>query len=412
MDRRALGRRVGLGKQLVIYDDWPARSSLSLFAWVKQMAGIHLLTTLTCLFAAVGCAPTVQGDDTAAAQYLLAILEIDRVPEFVDSATTNSFVHGFAQKLSAEQLAYLNQPLVQSALKRFDNASIQPRCKWHRYETDTWSDGHLNNRLHQLSRVVMLRARANYERENWNEGNRDVEYVRILARRMTQQARFFEHQCFMIENMAIGTAAAYLFQLPKSALVDLAERTRRIGVFTPMSDMLISESARLKLVARNFKNGNLDASAIGKCVSPYLNMAEQHSFGLLATQDAVEEIVGLAEFLGEFSNVMQYTEAGAQENASKMFAKYSPNSSLVTAFGKPPMGEYRENAQGVCRGKIFSAVVDILLRGGDDFSIIPDPFGSQSLKLRDSKHGVLLVSELIHHSNIDFQFGHAGRTSK
>ncbi len=371
-----------------------------------------ILATLICLTATVGGVPTVHGDDTAAAQYMLAILEIDRVPEFVDSATTNNLVHGFPQKLSPQQLAYLNQSLVQSALTRFDNASNQPRCQWHRYETDTWNDGHLNSRLHQLSRVVLLRARANYEHGKWNEGNRDVEYVRILARRMTQQARFFEHQCFMIDNMAIGTAAAYLFQLPKPALADLAERTRRIGVFTPMPDMFNSEAARLKLVAGNLRNGNLDSSTISTCVSPYLNMAEQHSFGLLANQKAAQEIVGLAEFLGEFSMVMQYAEAEAQQNASKIFAKYSPSNSLVSALGKPPMGEYRENAQGICRGKMFAAVIDILLAGGDDFSMIPDPFGNRGLKRRDSEHGVVLVSELIHHSNIDFQFGHAGRTGK
>jgi len=368
--------------------------------------------TLIFLIATISGASTAHGDDTAAAQYMLAILEIDRVPEFVGSATTDNLVHGFAKKLSAQQLAYLNQPLVQSALTRFDNASNQLRCEWHRYETDTWSDGRLNNRLHQLSRVVLLRARANYERGNWNEGNRDVEYVRILARRMTQQARFFEHQCFMIENMAIGTTAAYLFQFPKPALADLAKRSRRIGVFTPMSDMFISEAARLKLVAGKLQIGNLDASTIGAYVSPYFNLAEQQSFGLLSSQEAAQEIVGLAKFLDEFSGVMQHDEAEAQQSASKMFARYSPYNSLVSALGKPPMDEYRENAQGICRGKMFAAVVDILLCGGDDFSTIPDPFGNQSLKLRDSEHGVVLVSELIHRSSIEFHFGHAGRTGE
>lgn len=369
----------------------------------------QILAALICLLANIGNSSPVQGDDNAAVQYMLAILEIDSVPEYVDSATTDNKVYGFAQKLSAKQLSYLNQPPVRSALERFDNASIQPRCVWHRYETNSWSDGNLNDSLHRLSRVVLLRARANYERGDWSEGNRDVEYVRTLARRMTQQARFYEHQCFMIENMAIGTSAAYLLQLPKDALTDLSKRTQRIGVFSPMSAMITSEAARFRRVAEGLKNGNVAETTIGTYVSPYLNRAEQQSFGLLDKQEAANKLLGLAEFLKEFSGVMQQDEVEAQQCASKIFARHSPSNSLVSALGKPPMGEYRENAQGICRGRMFVAVVDNLLAGGDDFSEIPDPYGSGTLKLRDDKHGIVLVSELIHHSSIALQFGHAWR---
>ena len=372
----------------------------------------QMLATLICFLATIATASPVHGDDNAAVQYMLAILEIDRVPEFVDSATTDSPVHGFPQKLSAEQLSYLNQPSIQSALERFDNASIEPRCVWHRYETNSWTDGNLNNRLHQLSRVVLLRARANYERGDWSEGNRDVEYVRTLARRMTQQARFYEHQCFMIENMAIGTAAAYLLQLPKDALTDLSKRSQRIGVFSPMSAMFISEATRLRRAAAGLDSGSVGKPTIDTYVSPYLNTAEQQLFGLLDKQEAAQKILGLTEFLKDFSDVMQQNEAEAQQSASKLFARHSLSNSLVSALGKPMMGEYRENAQGICRGRMFVAVVDILLAGSDDFSGIPDPYGSGSLKLRDGKHGIVLVSELTHHSSIDLQFGHAWRTGE
>jgi hypothetical protein len=41
----------------------------------------------------------------------------------------------------------------------------------------------------------------------------------------------------------------------------------------------------------------------------------------------------------------QYVEADAQQRASKVFAEHSLSNSLVSAFGQPPIGEYRENAR-------------------------------------------------------------------
>lgn len=361
------------------------------------------------LFLVVGMLSYALRDDQAAIQYLMAISEIGQVPSFVDAATTDNPEHGFAKQLSSKQRAYLNQYSVQSALTRFDNATQKPSCQWYRYETNTWTDGNLNSRCHQLARVVLLRARANYERGDWLAGNRDVESVRILARRMTEQARFFEHQCFMIENMAIGTAAAFLPQMPQLALEDLSRRNNKLGVFSPMKTMLLSECLRLKNAAKSIRDGQLDQISIERILSPYLNLSQQQSLRLLDMKGISLEFDKLSEFLSEFSTIMDLSQTSAKEQAANLFQKHAAASLLVSAFQAAPLREYRENAQAICRGNIFNSVLNSVKSGQADLSHIPDPYGGGHLMFHKKQTGFLLESQLKHHSRIGLRFGHAAK---
>ena len=146
--------------------------------------------------------------DETAEHYLFAALECDpRLPDYVEKATTNHPTLGFVNPIAAEHTAFLKEGNIPHALSHFEKATSAKDCNWERYVGFSWSEGDLKNRLHQLARVALFRARTNYDKGRWEDGNRDVERVRIMARHMTSQARPHEHQCFMVENMAVFTAS-------------------------------------------------------------------------------------------------------------------------------------------------------------------------------------------------------------
>ncbi len=146
--------------------------------------------------------------DETAEHYLFAALECDpRLPDYVEKATTNHPTLGFVNPIAAEHTAILKEGNIPHALSHFEKATSAKDCNWERYVGFSWSEGDLKNRLHQLARVALFRARTNYDKGRWEDGNRDVERVRIMARHMTSQARPHEHQCFMVENMAVFTAS-------------------------------------------------------------------------------------------------------------------------------------------------------------------------------------------------------------
>ena len=250
--------------------------------------------------------------------------------------------------------------------------------------------------------------RAHYEGGEWIEGNQDVERVRILARHMTLEARPFETQCFMIENMATGTAAAYLLQFPKEALDDLSKRHLRLGRFSPKKQMLTSEGERIRAAANDYENNRISGGQLASYVGPYLptDQAAQ-TFIKASKRDMASQLRGMSDFMDELAAWMDRNPREAEKQILKLYNRYAKSNSLIAGFGEPPMEDYKENAQGICRGQIFGAVIE-RLRKGKDFSNIDDPYGRKSLEVRPEKPGFTFVSELKYSHRIDFRVGLAG----
>ncbi|MEM9366310.1 MAG: hypothetical protein AAGD07_09945 [Planctomycetota bacterium] len=72
------------------------------------------------------------------------------------------------------------------------------------------------------------------------------------------------------------------------------------------------------------------------------------------------------------------------------------------------VGEYRDNAQAICREYMFGEVVKRPAEGDSDCSNIQDGYGSTSLRLRSEPPGFRVLSDLRHHSQVDLHFGMAG----
>lgn len=362
------------------------------------------------LFAAVVSIGPAHADDNAATNYLLALLELDfSLPDYVDAATTDDPDHGFTNRLSEKQVSFLRQRASLSVMARFDRASTQRDCDWGRYASSSWSDANINDRLHRLARVVLLRARARYEAGQWIEGNRDVERVRVLARRMVLQARPFEHQCFMIENMATETAAAYLLQFPEEALDDLSKRHLQLGRFSPKKQMLTSEAERIRVAADDCESHRITVQQLLSYVRPYLATEEAaQSLGKASRQELAHQIRGLAAFMDDLSVLMDGDQHEAEEQIAQLYNRYAKSNPIIAGRGEPPVEDYRENAQGVCRGLMFGAVIDCLREGRNVFSNIDDPYGQKSLEFQPEKPGFTLVSELKYFNRIAFRIGTAG----
>lgn len=349
--------------------------------------------------------------DEAASSYLFATLELDGpVPTYVDSATTDDPDLGFATELSDVQMSYLKQPAIGAALDRFDHATSFSECDWSRYSRTSWSSARLDDRLHHLARIALLRARLHYEAGRWIEGNRDVERVRVMARHMALQARPFEHQCFMIENMATGTAAAYILRLPQPALADLLERHNRLKVFSPKAAMYASEAERIRTLANDCDDGEVAVGKLLEFVDPYLVDNEfAQRVRTNSREDTVVELLGLADFLRAHSQLMELEHGNAEHQIASTYRRQSENCRLVADFAEPWFGDYRENSQGICRGFMFGSAVQQLQNGQENFATIKDPYGSGSLTFQSNEVGFTLTSELRHHSQIDLRFGLAGR---
>lgn len=375
--------------------------SVLLWAFISFFVG----SQFTCL---------ARADDNAATNYLLALLELDlQLPDYVLSAAGDSPDYGFARRLSEEQISFLHQRAVVSALARFDEASAKQDCNWNRYATSSWSDAGINDRLHSLARVVLLRARAHYEKCEWIDGNRDVECVRMLARHMTLQARPFEHQCFMVENMATGTAAAYLLQFPDEALSDLSKRHLRLGRFSPKKQMLTDEAKRFRAAADDCESRRITVDQLLSYVRPYLATEEAaESLGKASRQELALQIRGLSGFMDELSTLMDGDQHEAEEKIAQLYNRYAKSNPISGARGEPPVEDYRENAQGICRGLMFGAVIDCLREGRKDFSNIDDPYSQGSLEFRSEKAGFTLVSELTYSNRINFRVGLAGSVAE
>ena len=349
-------------------------------------------------------------NDNAALQYMLAVFANGpSVPMFVGSATTNDPVHGFSTPLTVEQTAFLKQHSTITALGHFDQASACAKCDWGRFDSSFGDSDQLIQGLHQLSRVITLRARQRYESGEWKQANQDVENVLKLARRMVSLSRFYEHYLFMIENIANGTASAYVLQMPAEDLKDLAVRLKNVGVFRPMKQLLQDESKRLKDVASLRRKSKLTTSQFISIVSPYFSDVDHEiKFKTLLPTERIDAIIELSELLSAASNIMGVDSDQAQAELTKICERHSSVSSVFAPFYDCLIGEWKENAQGYCRGTVFRSVVGRLISANNDFSTINDPFGSGHLEYQTKGKQRILLSELVHNSQIDFSFGDAG----
>lgn len=365
------------------------------------------------LFVALSSVPKVAaGDENAAIQYYLAIFSNGlTVPAFVDSATTDSPEYGFSVPLKKNQTDFLNLDSTLAALARFDRASECQVCDWGRFST-TFSELHSQNPivgLQQLTRTVMLRARQRYQDGEWKLANRDVENALKLARRMVSLCRPYEHQPYMIENIANGTAAAYLLRLPPEGIDDLSIRLKEVGVFSPMELLLQKESTRLKTALEMNPDSKNRSAKIESLLAPYFTGQDGAiAFRSLKPDQQNALLVELSNLLKMASKSMNHDIRQA-ETGFDALGKHVDSVSFYFAIDVTYLqGELRENAQGICRGTLLRSVVEKLSSKQKNFSEIDDPFGNGNIKL--SAHGTrhVLVSELIHHGRIDFSFGDAG----
>lgn len=375
---------------------------------------IPITRSVCCLVCTIAAHSQSSLADEAASNYLYAVLELDsQVPIFVHTATTDDPKNGFANLLSDEQAAFLKRETIASALDRFDAATSGSECVWSRFSQANWSNADLNDRIHHLARVVLLRARKHYETGRWIEGNRDVERVRIMARHMVLQARPFEHQCFMVENMANFTAAAYLLRFPDDALDDLLERHRRVGLFSPKAGMLAAEADRLGILADDYEEGRVALGKVLSLVDPYLTQENTQFFTLSSRKEATAEIRSLSSFLKDHSRLVELEHDIAEQKITDNYRKHSKSSRIVAGWDVLPVDDYRpvydyrENAQSVCRGNLMDAVITRVRSGAKDFANIPDPYSSSSKPFDFQKHGrgFTLTSELKNGGQIDIRFG-------
>lgn len=382
-----------------------------------MVTGSWWFLALMLLVVPVMRARPAHASENAATQYLFAIAELSRIrlPDYVNQAAGDDPTHGLSRPLSEEQKAYLHEPSIVAVLARFDDASSRKTCDWGRFAATSWSDPGINDGLHALARLVSLRARAHYEASRWIEGNRDVERVRRLARHMTLFARPFEHQCFMVENMAMGTTAAYVLQFPQDALDDLSKRHKRLGRFSPKEPMLAAEAERIRDAVDDYKNGRINIQQLLSYIRPYLATNDEVNALVKAPREAgAGEVLGLAKFLKELSSLMDEDHQRAAERISQLYEGFSKTNQLVAGFGEPPVGEFLENAQGICRGMMVGAVVARLRQGQNEFRDIDDPYGGGNFRYRAEDSGFTLVSELTYFNDqpITSRFGLAGDNDK
>lgn len=374
------------------------------------MQSRQLIKTLFVL-SILSVAPTLAlGEDNAAIDYFYAASELQAaLPDHVALATTDNPLHGFGRPLTKEHLVFVRRKETVSALARFDRATSILSCSWGRYGTPHWSDAGLNDRLHRVARVALLRARLRYESGSWEAGNQEVERVRVLARHLALQARPYEHQLFMIENMATGTAAAYLLQMPHSALADLAERDRRVGLLNPMSQMMDREAARIRELADLTKAGSVALEYLVECVSPYIeSIPGRAPFGG-DPAEAITQAQNLATLLDKLSPLVDSRDVVSTERRIReLCAQHAPNDQAAAAAFDWASYEYRENSQAICRSLIFRSVADELQHASTDLTTLVDPYGDGELELHETEAGVILYSDLIHSSRIDFRLGMAG----
>jgi len=378
-------------------------------------AGALCLITVALMATTIQAADAIQAAEpkassTAAGNYLLAALELHGpVPEYVANATTDDPDAGFAKRLSREQASYLDRSEVASALDRFDEATSFRECVWPRFIGANWSSAGLNDHLHGLARAALLRARLQYESGRWIDGNQSVERVRIMARHMALQARPYEHQCFMIENMANGTAAAYVLRLPRAAIADMLARHRRIGPFSPKRSMLLAEANRMSGLAHDLENGRVSLEKVLEFIDPYLASAEVERRRIrgMSCHDAADELRCLASFLREQSELMEIALQDAAQQVAELYQRHvAACRSLVES--DDPLHDYRENAQSVCRSIMMEEVLERLHRGVHEFSGITDPYGPMPFEVREHEYGFTLVSDLRHPGQVDWRFGLAG----
>lgn len=98
----------------------------------------------------------------------------------------------------------------------------------------------------------------------------------------------------------------------------------------------------------------------------------------------------------------------AQADLAKLCEQRSSFSSLFSIDYDYLSGEWKENAQGYCRGTMFRSIVARILSGDNDFSTIDDPFGEDCAEFRVSGKQNELISDLVYTSKIYFWFGSAG----
>ena len=134
----------------------------------------------------------------------------------------------------------------------------------------------------------------------------------------------------MIENMANGTAAAYMFQLPKEALADLLERHSRLGKFSPTKKMLVAEANRIIGLADEYEGERVTVDKLLDFVDPYLAAEDVGSrIREMSRLDAAGELRCLAAFLNEHSELMEVEYHDAEQQIVRAYRRHAAGCGLV-----------------------------------------------------------------------------------
>ncbi len=358
--------------------------------------------------------PRLFGNEPAS-QYMFAVLELRTdQPEFITAALSDHPEFGFASQLSPKQIAFLTDPIVRRATQRIANIDGAVKCNWSRFSGDNWSEAGLMDRLHSLACITLTDARKHYEAGEWLEANKLVARVKRLSRDMVDLSRPAENQCFMIENMANATAAAYLLDAPMSACIDLAAHHKALGNFSPMADLLDHEAHRVQALSDRYDNGTATIESLIEVLSSYCE--DEKPLAELRQLDrslAAMHVRRFAEYLISITQFLEDNPTKAQTSLKRRAQELSRNCLLINANSSFSYELYLENAQARCRSIIFSEVLRVRNAGSHDFSRIADPYGQEMLRIENHPRGHTLYSDLKHFSNIDFSFGmaHAQRTT-
>jgi hypothetical protein len=185
-----------------------------------------------------------------------------------------------------------------------------------------------------------------------------------------------------------------------------------VGKFSPKAAILAAEAERLGVLADDYENGKVTTDKLLEFACLSEEVAKDIAGS--APKDAAAEIRQFSQFLKDQSQFLELEQKTAEQSITETYHRYSQVSHIVASQDEPSFGEYRENAQAICRDIMMEGVIKQLLSGGKGFANIKDPYssGPKPFEFQKEKVGFRLVSELQYfpdiESHIFFQFGLAG----
>jgi hypothetical protein len=183
----------------------------------------------------------VECAENAALHYWVAFALCPPETEIISAATTDDPRFGFGIPVSQE-LANQFSGRGARALEHLHRGAKVVSCEWgtNLRKNGPHDDVVHGEKAHGLGRLALLRARWRFEHDNWESGVRDVIATMRLARHVGRDKVSFNirYGC-MLDAMAIGTAAAYLPDMPRQARQMLAAELDALPNPTSMREAVL-----------------------------------------------------------------------------------------------------------------------------------------------------------------------------